>query len=422
MFKTNTLLAALLSAALVGCGSDDNNSSSNNNDNTDETSTPLTLSFKDSGDAEPEYLINEEDLSTGNISAQGTGTEQLGWNFYYPVGNTLFVSGYQDFKTVSYQIDDNGDLFELNTFLFDTPLETFGNNDDATLLATTLPRDGTHADLTLYTVDASNGRATSKVTYNIEDDEGAAAGDGSVAAPTALIVRGDKLFVSYHKWDDNQPTNYSSVDVNSAYVAVYDYPLTDGANPIKIISDDRTSQIGVNGSSTNMIKLENGDIYTYSNGTVAAGFDPATTRPSGLLRIQDGTTDFDSEYFFDIEDAAGGTIFWMDKIGGTKALARILMPNAEADVIPWSAFGKDYFTQKLVLLDLEAKTVTDVSGVPLHQKRYSSPVEVIDGKVYLSIETADEANIYEYDVSTNTATKGAVLSGKTIKGFYDLAN
>ena len=77
---------------------------------------------------------------------------------------------------------------------------------------------------------------------------------------------------------------------------------------------------------------------------------------------------------------------------------------------------------KTQILDLEAKTVTDVSGVPLHQKRYSSPVEVIDGKVYLSIETADEANIYEYDVSTNTATKGAVLSGKTIKGFYDLAN
>ena len=75
---------------------------------------------------------------------------------------------------------------------------------------------------------------------------------------------------------------------------------------------------------------------------------------------------------------------------------------------------------KLVLIDLQAQTVTDVDGVPIHQKRWTSPLEIIDGKVFLSIETAEGSHIYEYDIATNTATQGAEFIGKTIKGFYNL--
>ena len=80
----------------------------------------------------------------------------------------------------------------------------------------------------------------------------------------------------------------------------------------------------------------------------------------------------------------------------------------------------DFFNQKLVVIDLAAQTVTDVADVPLHAKRYTSPVLIDEGKAYLSIETANEAAVYVLDIATGTATKGAAIEGKTIKGFFKL--
>ena len=149
-----------------------------------------------------------------------------------------------------------------------------------------------------------------------------------------------------------------------------------------------------------------------------AGFAPASSKPSGILRIRAGSTAFDPDYFFDIEAATGGgKIFWFDHIGGNKAIARILTDDSGG---LWTAYGRDVFNQKLVIIDLAAQTVTDVANVPLHAKRYSSPVTVKDGKVYVSIETASEAYVYQVDIDAATATRGAKINGKTIKGFYFL--
>jgi len=69
---------------------------------------------------------------------------------------------------------------------------------------------------------------------------------------------------------------------------------------------------------------------------------------------------------------------------------------------------------------LEGKTVTDVANIPLHAKRYTSPILVENGKAYVSIETASDAFVYQIDIETATGTKGAKIKGKTIKGFYKL--
>lgn len=420
------LLTSLAALSLVGCGSDSNNNTENKpktpaNAPADTTET-ITLSLKTTGQGEPEYLIQKTDLTSETVSAQGVGNEQIGWNFYYTVGDTLFVTGYDEQKTTSYHQNENGDLAELNTFLFDKPLEVFGQVNGNTLLATHLPRSGEHVANIMYVVNAVNGRATAKIPYTIDDKDTGVRGQGTVAAPSAILVRGNKMFISYHKLDDSEGgSNFSTPEQNTAFVAVYNYPLTANAAPVKLISDTRTSHIGVNGNPTNMIQLENGDIYTMSNGGIAAGFSTNSDKPSGILRIKNGATEFDADYFLNIsEKTDGGRIFWFSDIGNNKVLARIQIPNATADATPWSAFGKAHHTMKLVLIDLQAQTVTDVAGVPVHQKRWTSPLEIVDGKVFLSIETADDAHIYQYDIATNTATKGAKFIGKTIKGFYDL--
>ena len=410
----------LLSAALVltACDSDDNN-----DDVESSESTAYSFVLQTTGDESVEYLITQDEISVDEgittLTAEGVGIEQQGWNYSFPVGNTLFISGYEDFSALSYKVNAEGEVSQLSSFVFDNVLEMFGNVDDSVLLAMDEPRDGTHTSRLLYTVDAETGLITEKVNFTLFDEDTGTPGEGSVGWATALVVRDNLLYVPFHKLSDNG--YFYTPDPDTAYVAIYDYPLTDGAEPNKIIADNRASNIGVNGFASSMIQTDGGDLYTMSSGAATAGFYPASTLPSAILRINDGETEFDANYYFNVEEATdGGKLFWMDYIGDNKVIARII--TDEQDGALWSAFTKSLITQKVVIIDLEAKTVTDVENVPLHSKQYTGPVEVINGKVYVSIEDGETAFVYEVDIESATAVKGAEIAGKSIKSFHSLYN
>ena len=377
-----------------------------------EPSSGITMSLKTTGGNETEFIVSQEDIMSGEISAVGTGIEQTGWRFYYPVGNTLFASGYSDDnQCAGYADDGTGIVTKKGEFIFENALEMFGKSDDnETFLAMEIPRAG-FTNRRLHFIDVSTVFVTKIVGTRIFENTT----DSLTAWPTAIEVRGDKLFIPFHKLDAKGFFTTPSPD--SAFVAVYSYPDM-GTEPEKIISDPRTSNIGVNGATTGLIEADNGDLYSFSCGATMAGFAPASTKPSGILRIKSGETEFDADYFFNVEEAPnGGKLFWFDYVGDNKAIARILTDDNGA---AWEAFGRTTFNQKLVIIDLANQTITDVDGVPLHAKRYSSPVLVEDGKVYLSIETAAEAYVYQVDIATAAATRGAQIIGKTIKGFYKL--
>ena len=436
MFKLRTLSVAIAALVLTACGSSDDDKVTvvEPEVTTPDVTTPeepavgpITYGFKSTGEGEPEYLVTQEAVVAESLSAEGNGIEQQGWNFFYPVGNTLFVTGYENKETTSYSVQD-GEVKELARFTFNNTLEMFGQIDGKTLLATDNNRSGGHSKHTMYVVSAESGHITQQVNYSIFNLDTGTPGEGLVAWATALVVRDGELFVPFHKMDDGG--NFMTPDADKAYVAIFDYPLTDGATPKAIIEDERTSNIGVNGSTTSMIKTQTGDLYTMSNGTMAGGFYPASTKPSGILKIESGASEFDPNYFFNVETTAnGGKLIWFDYIGDNKAIARVIVGEDGLNE-PWSAFGVKYANQKLVIIDLEAQTITDIVGVPLHRKRYSSPVEIMDGKVYVSIETSTVADdvvdvnegayVYEIDIASASAVKGGEIKGKTIKGFYDL--
>jgi hypothetical protein len=426
--RSKIYTSILLATALTACGGGSSSTNTPDIDPPPTDSAPtdptpvepsdITLSFVNNGDASTEYVLLESNLMEGTISSQGAGYEQAGWNFYYPVGNTLFVSSYEEFATTSYQINSDGDFTELNTFLFEGSFNTFGNVDDKTLLATN-SYWSQHDDLIMYSADTATGRATSKISYTIYNDSAAVV--STVPWPTALKVRDNLLYIPYLKFDDEG--NASTPDNNAAYVAIFDYPLvnaegTTRAEPIAIITDTRTSNIGTHGSTTGLITTDNGDLYGYAAGSVASGYFPASEKPSGILRIAKGETVFDADYFFDIEAISGQEIFWFDSIGGNKALARLFTPNDTQAA--WSAYSTPIL--QLVIIDLVEKTITNIDGIPLHTKQTTSSIEVIDGKVYVSATTAEDSYIYQIDIATATAVKGAKVEGKGIKGFHDLYN
>ena len=399
------VVCSVLSVGIISC-------ESGGEDPGPENLSGITMSLKTTGGDETEFIVNQDTITEGEISAIGTGIEQTGWRFFYPVGKTLFASGYSDDnKCIGYISNDMGQIVENGEFIFDNALEMFGHSDDnSTWLAMEIPRAG-FANRRLHFVDVSSVTVTEIVETKIFESRE----DSLIAWPTALQVSGSKLFVPFHKLDAKGW--FTTPDADAAYVAVYPYPNVT-AEPEKIIMDTRTSNIGVNGATTGLIETDNGDLYSFSCGAEMAGFAPAATKPSGILRIKAGTTEFDVDYFFNIEDAtSGGKLFWFDYVGSNKAIARILTDDEGG---AWAAYGRDVFNQKLVIIDLAAKTVTDVANVPLHAKRYTSPVTVKDGKVFVSIETATEAYVYQVDIETATGTKGAKINGKTIKGFYEL--
>jgi hypothetical protein len=426
MKKPKTILNWMLSASLIflaSCSKDDHESSSTEAVASTKYIVALQGNSVD-GAEEVDYLLEYSDLSSltsGTISAEGQGIEQLGWRYFYSVNNTVFSAGYyDDDKCTAYKLDDYGDLVEKSNFTFSSTLNAFSDLDGETMLGVELSYGG-YDDKTFYIVDADSGLVTD-IKYSAIDTQ---IGDGTESDPgatpwvTGMILRDGKLYVSYHKWDGI--FYYTTPDTDRAYVAVFSYPDFELE---KIIEDDRTSPIGINGHSSGIIKTEDDDIYSYSSSSLSSGFTSAT-KPSGVLKIADGETEFDEDYFFDVENATnGGKIFWMDYVGDGKALARIIVDDTNG-IYAWGAFLNNEVV-RLVVLDLENKTVTSVSGIDNHYSRYVSKLYVEDGLAYLGAtegaEGAEETSIFVVDVTTATATKGATVDGTSIKGIFKISN
>lgn len=432
MYKLFTTVA--LAGALTACGSD-----SDSLDPDSGLSFALTV---DRATVAPNYLITQDDVmdSTASISTQGQGIEISDFSYFYTVANTTFS---MTSSSVTAYGEKDERIQEINEAILGNVIwATFGNVADEKMIAIDSNMDKL-LDHTLYTFNAETGKSEGSVSLSILED-----GTLGGAWPTALVVNGDRLYVPYLKiYYSAEDQLAFTPDANAGYVAVFDYPVTEGATPIQTITSDSISNIGTHGATTGLIKTNDGDLYGYTNGEVSGGFMPASDKPSSIVRIKSGETVFDEGYEFNIEDATdGGKIFWFSYLIDNKAIARIVerrdilidhdqdLETAEVqlddvlDATPWEDYYTNYgaavgelaYRQKLVIIDLETKTITDIDGVPAHAARLVPDTEIIDGKFYASIVTNDGSAVYQVDIATATAIKGSNIEGYTIRGFQDL--
>lgn len=426
-----TLTAMLLTA----CGSDSSDSNGTTADN-DNFTFALTT---ERSTVKPNYLITQKDIMDVNstITSQGQGIEISDFAYFYAVNNTLFSLSSTSVKAYAVQ---NGEVKEINEVQpGQITYATFGNANNEKLLAIDSNWSGL-LDHKLYTFDAATGKSEGSVDLTILSDNSKGA-----AWPTALVIRDNELYVPYIKLAYiDEATGVVTPDADAGFVAVFDYPLTDGAQPKKTITTDTVSNIGTHGSSTGLVKAENGDLYGYTNGEISGGFKPASSKPSSIVRIKNGETEFDSDYTFNIEAATnGGKIFWMDYVGNNTVIARIVEridtlvdhdQNSETPSIPLgdaldNVAWEDYyntsgnaFRQKLYTINLATKELKAVEGVPTHWQRLYPNTEVMDNKYYTTIITADGAAVYEIDLTTNQAKKGSSIEGFTLRGLQNLYN
>jgi hypothetical protein len=375
----------------------------------------LSLRTQGSGSTTTDYLLTAGSINTGlqTISSTGNGIEQLAWCYFGSTGNTVMSFSYgTNNVAIGYGLAEGGRLFEKGRISFER-MDCIGKGDDSTLIAIGAPWGGGSYDCEIQMIDARNIKIKKKkLTPLYMRDKS----DDLNKWPTSIVVNDNKLYVSFYPLHG---TSWATDFTDTAYVSVYSYP---GLDSLTTIKDTRTGPIGYYGNQINMLKAENGDIYTFSPNSIAAGYTQAT-KNSGILRINSGTTQFDAAYFFDVEAASGGAKLLSATYAGNGLLvARMLKQGA--DTTAWGAFNVTNPVCKIAIIDLNNKTVKMVNDIPDHGGQYGGQGLVEDGKVYVSVTStiAGESRIYAVDPATATATKAAKIQGLEVPAIYKLTN
>ncbi|KYG81712.1 uncharacterized protein DUF4374 [Roseivirga ehrenbergii] len=220
-----------------------------------------------------------------------------------------------------------------------------------------------------------------------------------------MIERDGKLFMGVHYENNFSPVN------DNAYIAVINLNTNEVE---KVISDDRTGMLfGGPSANSGMVKAANGDIYVQALGTTNAG----GAAPSGVLRIKAGETEFDTDYFFNLEETVGNICYGIYYTSGGKAFTA----NVQNESDFWEyATGEPQF--KYVEIDLGAKTSSGpVAGLPTtYASRTMLIYEADDNTLYFSTATNNENAVYEYNVSNNSSSKFFGSTGGYLTGFSKL--
>jgi len=400
--RTKTLLAFfVLSAVTFSCSSDDNNEEPVVE--VPEVEVPVKESYvlayqTTEYDTYIWQFESTNQLLNGEINMVGKGIEQPA-SAGVPVANTFFALSGEDEGSASYSLNAAGKL-EKGKSVFTGDTYAYGTTDDNKLVLINSPWDASSTKNELILYDP----ATTSIATRVLDDFAIA--NGNFLWPTSVNVSGNRVFVSTFERD----AAWKLYNGN-AVVRVYEYP---SLKYIKTITDTRTSTIGQYYTNTGMVQTASGDIYTFSSNSRTAGY-AATTAHSGILKIKKGESEFDTTYFLDIEASTiKGRVLSAYPVGGEKVLINYIPADIDADQGNWSFLNYGTFKFKSAIVDLSTKAITPVTGLPDHAgDNYfgfgSAFTE--NGKIYKSFVTNDEGRVYQIDVTTGVAVKGALITG-----------
>lgn len=381
-------------------------------DNEDDGSDPikgegnpyvLSLAIQGSEGGFTYYTVPFEDVMSGALSAVGQGIEQPGYYDFTQIDNTIYsIGGLDDIDVVGITKNEAGEIVQIGSVSFENSLADLIKADDNTLVA--LELSSSSDVVRFHTINANTVITTSTKEH-------------PVSAITHLVgpsysgmqVSGNNLFVSYYI---SNPDDFSTPYTDEAKVVIYSYPELEFQ---KVIEDTRTGPLGGFNTKTGLIKDEKGDIYALSHSNKANGYSQKT-RDGGILRIKSGETEFDQDYFFEVEEINDGkNISYLKYLSNGKAFAEVNMAKSE-DQVTWSDAPL-----RSAIVDLYNKTITYIDGVPEHTGNGRRLAALYDEDyVYLSIPEDNGIFVYRIDVANHTATKGAEIEANFLAGFFRL--
>jgi hypothetical protein len=355
-----------------------------------------------------DYILSANDLTSGEISAEGRGVEQQGWRYYTTAGDRFFSVGYGDNNLIGYQLNEENIFVEAGKMVFER-MDCMSPAFDDKFVAIGAPWGGGSYDCTIQLIDTESVSVEHEVVhplYRVSES------DTLNKWPTSAMLKDNKVYVSFYPLHGS---SWQTPQVDTAYISIFSYPELEYEKTIK---DTRTGPIGYYGNSPAMMLDEGGNLYTVSPSSYAAGYT-SVSKSSGILRVNAGESEFDTNYFFDVEAVSGYKVLTAAYAGNGMAVARVAANETEEEIGGWGAFKVTVPRLKVAVLDLVNKTVTDVVDIPRHGGQYATPFFIEDGTVTMSINDGENVNLYQIDPQTATATKGASVDGIEVQAIYN---
>lgn len=441
------LLCAGTTSLLTSC---DNNDTPEPTPPGTDAETSYVIAAKDDGTS---YLITAPSLDEGTVTVRGKGTEVLGGS-YWVFKNQKYVFSLVYNKGgagtgASYYLNETGKPTEKYSYEFNRII-SYGTWGDKVITVSTgnsktKDAQGNIAQALLFNyLDENTGGQTEgaidaenflgngeKVTFaGLEEANG--------KLYTSVVPMGMSLY-GIAKWPDKVTNreliakadggsgsgSYTAGVIPStqypdrAYVAIYsgksftEKPVIASTDRIGFACGRRRSQY-----YQTIWAADNGDLYVFSPGygrtfTSSADLKKVTgTKPSGVVRIRKGTTDFDPDYYVNFEEI--GTrhpIFRCWHISDSYFLLQLYSEGVEGMMK-----GTNAVVNELAVFDAEQKTVVPVTGLPSDLAGFGGEPYGEKGIMYIAVTVTggDKPAFYKIDAVTGRATKGLVIDAESV--------
>lgn len=441
------LLCAGTTSLLTSC---DNNDTPEPTPPGTDAETSYVIAAKDDGTS---YLITAPSLDEGTVTVRGKGTEVLGGS-YWVFKNQKYVFSLVYNKGgagtgASYYLNETGKPTEKYSYEFNriTSYGTWGDKVITVSTGNSKTKDaqGNIAQALLFNyLDENTGGQTEgaidaenflgngeKVTFaGLEEANG--------KLYTSVVPMGMSLY-GIAKWPDkvtdreliakadggSGSDSYTAGVIPStqypdrAYIAIYsgksftEKPVIASTDRIGFACGRRRSQY-----YQTIWAADNGDLYVFSPGygrtfTSSADLKKVTgTKPSGVVRIRKGTTDFDPDYYVNFEEI--GTrhpIFRCWHISDSYFLLQLYSEGVEGMMK-----GTNAVVNELAVFDAEQKTVVPVTGLPSDLAGFGGEPYGEKGIMYIAatVTGGDKPAFYKIDAVTGRATKGLVIDAESV--------
>lgn len=399
------------------------------------------------------YLITAPSLDEGTVTVRGAGTEVLG-GAYWVFKNRKYVFSLVYNKGgagtgASYYLNNTGKPMEKYSYEFNR-ITSYGTWGDKVVTVSTgnsktTDAQGNIAQALLFnyldentggqtegSIDAENFLGNGeKVTF-----AGLEEADGRLYA--SVVPMGMSLY-GVAKWPEKvvDPDLITKSDggmgsgsytagvipstqyPDRAYVAIYsgtsfsEKPVIASTDRIGFACGRYRSQY-----YQTIWAADNGDLYVFSPGygrtfTSSSDLKKVTgTKPSGVVRIRKGETDFDPDYYVNFEEI--GTrhpIFRCWHISGNYFLLQLY-----SDGVKGMMRGTNAVVNELAVFDAENKTVVPVTGLPSDLAGFGGEPYGENGAMYIAVTVTggDKPAFYKIDARTGRASKGLVVDAESV--------
>jgi len=406
--STLALLSAIISFTTFSCSNDAEKTEKKENKGITTTNgkTKYIITATTGAAGIADYILTADDISKGSITTTGNGLEQDGtYRYYITAQNNFFSLLYGQGNpgaVTTYNLNNEGKLVKKSNFQAET-VQVFAtvNND---ILTVKIPRQGASI-ASMYRIDA----AKSLIVGEAQQDIKKLVAKGERAHYTWATQVGDKVFMPYMSIKGDGVDNFGTLNPDSTWVAVYNYPEL---KLQKVIKDNRTSYIGAY-MTKGLFTDETGDAYGFSGAIAESNNVLTSKKPSAIVKIKKGSTEFDKSYFFNVEEKSGG-----HKIAATSYISK-----GKFLLFMYGNKGKNDGNRKLAIVDVYTKTFTWVTNTPAVitdlTDKYNITTE--DGSsAIIGLSTSEGNWIYTINGSTAVATKGMKVEGGEITAIQKL--